>query len=190
MGEHAHAPTGADEIADLGLSHARDAVKWSTDRAIFQIHLRGLHSRLGGGYTGQGGLRILIGSLVFLLADDLGLVELGLALESNLLKLRLGDGVGVVGLCLCQSGLEGSRVDRKKDVPLFDCRAFLVILSEEVSGDLGLDVGVLETIKQTDPLVGRHHILLNNRSHGDFHRSGFDRGGLFTRDGGKCSRNQ
>ena len=53
LGEKAHASTGADEIADLGLSHAGDAIKRSTDRAILQIHLRGLHSGLGGGDAGQ-----------------------------------------------------------------------------------------------------------------------------------------
>ena len=188
LGETAHASTGADKVTDLRLGKAGDTIERRADRAVVQIHLRGLHGGLGGGNIGQRGLGVLVGCLVFLLTDDLGLVELGLLLQRELLELGLGNRTCVIGLSLREGGLEWSRVDGEKDVAFFDCGAFLVVLGQKIAGDLCLDVRILKPIEKADPLIAHNDITLDDWRHGHFDRRGLNGGTFFTGDKKTCGR--
>jgi hypothetical protein len=156
--QHTHAPARSHEIADLRLRHTHNAVERRNDRAVTEIDLGGLHGGLGGTNIGQGGLRVLIGCLVFLLTDDLRLVKLGLFLESQLLELSLGDRAGVLGFGLRESRLERAGINREKRGAFFNHRALFVVLSQEVTCDLRLDIRVLKTIEEPDPSLRSHNI--------------------------------
>ena len=172
MSQHTHASTGPDEIADLRLRHTHNAIERRNDRAVTEIDLGGLNGGLGGTDIGQGGLRVLIGSLVFLLADDLCLIKLGLFLKGELLELGLRHGAGVFGFGLRESGLERAGIDREKRVAFFNHRALFVVLSQEVTCDLRLDIRVLKTIEQTHPSLRSHDIHFQDRGHLDIGRGG------------------
>ena len=60
----------------------------------------------------------------------------------------------------------------QKRIALFDHRALFVVLSEEIAGDLGLDVRVLKTIEQAHPSLRGHDIHLENGGDLDIWRGG------------------
>ena len=71
-------------------------------------------------------------------------------LRARLLQLALR--LRELALRLVQRRLKRARIDLKQQLALSDEGAFGVGLLDEVAGDLGLDVGVDESIESADPL--------------------------------------
>ena len=94
-----------------------DAVEWRRNATIVHIDLRSLHIGLRGCDGGERRLGVFIGRVVFLLADDLGLIKLGLPAQGDLGELSRGNRFCVIGLRLSQCGLEGTLVDGKRTSP-------------------------------------------------------------------------
>jgi hypothetical protein len=79
------------------------------------------------------------------------------------LRLRLADlasGLGKLTFGLINQCLEGPRVDLEENLAFVDGAAFLVILTDEVAGNLRLDLGVDEAVGGGDPLAGERDVLL------------------------------
>ena len=81
----------------------------------------------------------------------------------HLVRLRgreLAFGVGKLPFGLIQRRLKGSRVDLEKQLALLYERAFLIGLSQQITGYLGLDLRVDQPLERADPFLPNRHIPL------------------------------
>ena len=167
LGQDRGGSAGPDQIADLSLGHARDPIERRRDCAIVQIDLCRLNICLLSRDRRDGRLGVLVGSVVFLLADHLRPIKLCLTVKGDFSELRVGNSLRVIGLRLGESCLKRPFVDCEEDLSLFDERTLLVILRHEIAGHLGSDVRVLIAVKQSHPVPHYVNILLNDG--GDCH---------------------
>ena len=94
-------------------------------------------------------------------------IRLGLGIEGGVLgelALRLGE----LALCLIERSLQGAGINFKEDLPFVDLAAFFVILANEITGDLRLNLCVYVTVRGGDPFANQWHVLLLRR--GDLNR--------------------
>ena len=116
--ENGGRPGRADKIADLGLSHTCNPIERRGDGAVVQIEFCCVDICLRCGHRSHPRLRIFIRSVILLLADHFGAIELRLPIEGYLRELGRGDGLGVICLRLRKRGFERPLVDREKDIAL------------------------------------------------------------------------
>ena len=160
----------SDQVSDLRLGQARDAVHGGGHLGETQIELGLVDFGLGGEHRRAGRLFRADGIVEVFLADgiligkgfDPGQVGLGRC-PACLLGLELP-------LCLIQGRLEGARVDLEEDLPRPHEIAFLVVLPDEVSLDLGPDGGVHKPVEGPDPFLVDGNILLDDGRHLDGRR--------------------
>src|SRR3989449_3700822 len=64
---------------------------------------------------------------------------------------------------LIKHGLKWTRIDLKKELPLFDECAFVIILANQVTAHLRLNLRIDVAFERSHPLPLNRHILLNDR---------------------------
>ena len=127
-----------------------------------EIQLRLFDLGLGGLHRGVG-RQVRLDVVVQLTLSDRSLfrqrsipidVELGLAeLRLRLRELCLG---------LIKHGLKRTRIDLEKDLPLADRRTFFIVLRDEVSGYLRLDLRVVVPVQRRHPFLIDRNVLLDD----------------------------
>ena len=155
----------SDEVSDLRLGKAGDAVHGGSDPGEPQIELGLVDGGLGGEYRRAGRLLRADGVVEVLLADGV-LFGKGLDPCQVCLGRRPAGLLGLeLALSLIQGRLEGARVDLEEDLPCLHEVAFPVVLLDEVSLDLGPYGGVHHSVEGPDPLPVDGHVLLDDRHH-------------------------
>src|SRR6201984_1103406 len=64
---------------------------------------------------------------------------------------------------LIKHGLKGARIDLKEQLTLFDECAFVIILANQVTAHLRLNLRIDVAFERSHPLALNRHILLNDR---------------------------
>ena len=179
----------ANQVAQLGLGDAGDAVHRRADTGETEVQFRLL--KIGGGHGNAGPGRLDPCARCQFPAD--GVVQV-LFRDRVLGRQRphpgqVGPGgdrqrllSGQVTPCLIQRGaglvdhrLEGTRVDLKEDPPFAHHFPFPVVLAQEVTAHLRPDDRVDRTVQRPHPLAVQGHGPLGHRRHRD-HRHGRGRG--------------
>jgi hypothetical protein len=155
-----------DQVADLHLREAHDAIDQRRDVREIQVQLRLLHLRLGRLHQCFGreiGLDVIV---QLLLRNGVFLRQRYLAVDIVLGSARLCHVLGELSLGLVEHGLKRAHVDLEQDLTFADERAFFIRLADDVSRDLWPDIGVDVAIQRRDPFAVYRDIPLHDA--GDF----------------------
>ena len=170
---------GVDDVADVDLAKADDAVDRCHDRRISELGLR----RLDGALVGVDRSLEMI---------DLGLLQVDVLLGLEILgrerreprKILLGIDqlrliVGLLGHGLIEDGLERRRVDLRQHVALVDLLALAEVDGNQLAGDLGADGDGVEGRHGAERVVIDRDVVLGRFGDRDRdHRRAGDLGGF------------
>ena len=167
---------GADQVAQLGLGDAGDAIHRRGDPGELEIELGllqvgGSHGNAGLGFgdacacaqiAANGVIQILFGNRVlFRQRPYPGQIGLGCN-GAGLLLGQVAPGLVQGGPGLIDRGLEGAGVNFKENLPLLHLLAFLIVLADQIPGHLRPDDRIDRTVQRSDPLPVDGHIPLRN----------------------------
>ena len=99
-------------------------------------------------------------------------------------------GLPELPLGLLQGCFKRSRINFEKDLVLLDLRTFAIVLADEVSVGLGLNLGVDISIERADPLSCHRYVALLGLYNGNFHllcRTGMRGGDVLSATGKKLA---
>ena len=185
-----HAARLSDQIADLRQRDSREAVNRRSDFGEAEIQLRVFN---GGFVRFDLCLRrqVRLNCVVqFLLADGLFLRERRVALHVQFRFARLRLVLRKFGLGLIQRGLKRARINLKQQIAFFHLAAFGVVLREQITGYLRVDLRVHKSVERADPFLKNGNVRRRKRDDPNFRRRW--RRGLFLAAVGKqkCRQNK
>jgi len=177
---------GTNQGTHLKESLAGDAINWSNEASKLQIDLCGFDRRFVGLNLGLGSLNggqgreIVLDRIVeVLLAGGLFLGQRGITVYVELCATlnclcvgKHGFGLSQLSLGLVQRGLKRTGVNLKKQLALFDERAFQVALLHQVARDLSPNVGVDKSVERANPFPVDRNIVLPDLNDLNFRRLG------------------
>ncbi len=149
----------ADKISNLGGGLTRHARNQRTNLGKFEIEIRSRHRGLCGSHGGFG-LSLLL-NLVIELApgDGAGFSQRRVAVHVDLGEGELCLSLSQLSLRLLERSLKWTGIDLEQNSALFDLRTLAIILANQVSVGLRLDLSVDITIERAHPLTVYGHIV-------------------------------
>ena len=158
----------ADQVADLGVGAAGDAVDGRGDLGEAEIQSGLLDVRLGSLNRSLGGKIGLDSVIELLLTDGALLGERPVAFDIQLSLPQFGLGHRQLGNDLVQCRLESPRVDLEQKIAFFYRCTFFVGLPGQIPGNLGTDIGVHQSLGGADPFGKNGHVFLSDGHDLDF----------------------
>jgi hypothetical protein len=169
LGDSGEHRGGTDEVPDLNLSEAGDAVDEGADLGESEVKLCGFDGGFSAYERGLACGDLLDVVVELALGDGMGLGEGAVAVQVDFGELKLRLDLLQCALCPVEVGLKGARVNLEEDLAFVDDGAFAVILMDEIAGNFRRDLRVDVTCQGADPASIYGHILLFGRHNGERH---------------------